>query len=329
MALFDYLKQTQRFLREAKQDFINPDDLREYVNRARREIAMRAQCIRRLTAVSGQIVTVTMTNGGTGYSNTPTFTVTTPDFPSGQGPYPNGAQAILSPIVQSGVIVACDVQFGGAGYWQPQLTITDPTGTGAVGVLNLSIAINQIKQGQEVYRFSDVDLTTFPGVDSIYMIKSVSVLFANYRYSLPCYSFSTYQAMMRQWAQQFQYVPCVCAQYGQGADGSFYMYPVPSQAYQVEFDALCIPSDLLDDQSVEALPKPWTEAVPYFAAHLAFLEIQNMNSARYFFDLFDRMVQRYSDYARPGRITNPYGRYVLPFTLGVLETLQHLANGFV
>ena len=36
-SLFDYLKQTQRFLREGKQDLLNPEDLIGYINRARRD----------------------------------------------------------------------------------------------------------------------------------------------------------------------------------------------------------------------------------------------------------------------------------------------------
>lgn len=307
MALNAYLQQTQRFLREAKQEFVNPQDMIDYINRARREVAMRAQCIRRLTPISGAIVTCTVTAGGTGYSNAPTCTITPPDFPSGQGVYPNGSQATALAIVQAGVIVAIDIQYGGAGYWQPEITITDATGTGATGTLTTS-TVNKLEQGREVYKFSDVDLSPFPGVESVYMIKSVSLLFSAFRYSLACYDFSTFQALVRQWAQQWQYVPAVCAQYGQGDDGSFYMYPIPSESYQLEWDCLCLPSDLIDDQSVEALPKPWSEAVPYFAAHLCFLELQNLNAANYFLDLFDKFVLRYSVYARPGRVINPYGR---------------------
>ena len=52
---FSYLKQTQRFLREQQQAFENPADLLSYINRARREVAARTQCIRRLTPVSGQV----------------------------------------------------------------------------------------------------------------------------------------------------------------------------------------------------------------------------------------------------------------------------------
>ena len=62
--LFGYLRQTQRFLREQKQDFENPDDLLSYINRARREVAGRTQCIRRLTPISGQVVDGTVVTGG-------------------------------------------------------------------------------------------------------------------------------------------------------------------------------------------------------------------------------------------------------------------------
>lgn len=308
MALFAYQKQTQRLLREARQDMVNIEDVTEYINRARREIAMRSQCIRRLTPISGSLISATVVDAGSGYSSSPTITIDTPDFPSGAGAYPNGDQATALAIVQGGTLAAVDIQYGGHGYFQPGYSITDATGTGASLTFSLS-GINLLNQGQEVYQFSDADLSEFPGVESIYMIKSVSLLYSNFRYSLACYPFTTYQALIRTWSQQWQYVPAVCAQYGQGVGGSFYMYPIPSQAYQMEWDCFCLPQDLTDDLSVEAIPMPWTEAVPYFAAHLGYLELQNAQFANYYLDLFDKMCLRYSQYARPGRMTNPYGRF--------------------
>ena len=113
--LFTYMKDTQRLLREQKQSFLNPQDLIAYINRARREIAMRSQCIRVLTPISGSITGWTVTAGGSGYSNTPTLSITTPDFPSGVLPYPNGDQATAQAIVQGGVITAIDSTYGGSG----------------------------------------------------------------------------------------------------------------------------------------------------------------------------------------------------------------------
>lgn len=308
MALFEYMQQTQRFLREQRQEYLNPDDLISYINRARREIAMRSQSIRVLTPSSGSIIGWSITNAGTGYSDTPTLTVSTPDFPSGALPDPAGAQATAQAIVNNGVIENIVSSYGGSGYFQPQLTIEDATGVDAAAEPILTW-INELNQGQEVYPFSGIDLSANPGCEAVYFVRSISIIYANYRYSLPVYDFSTYQALIRQYPYQYQYVPALASQFGQGTSGSFYCYPLPSQTYQYELDCQCIPSDLLDDQSYEALPMPWSDAVPYFAAHLAMLELQNFNSAKAFLDLYDTFAQRYSNYARVGRRTNPYGRY--------------------
>ena len=306
---FTHLKQTQRFLREQKQQFENPDDLLVYINRARREVAGRTQCIRRLTPISGQCVSVQVLTGGSGYVN-PVATITTPDFPSGILPSPNGRQATAGVSLNGGVITGIDINDGGDGYFEPIITITDVTGPGSGATATVAISpINTLNIGQEVYPFSNIYLGNWPGVDSVHAIKSASVIYANYRYMLPMYAFSTYQSMIRQYPFQYQYVPTFCSQFGQGAGGSFYAYPIPSQTYQWEFDCFCLPTDMTVDNSVpEAIPQPWTDAVPYMAAQLAYMELQNLNMAKYYQTEFDRMMLGYSSQARPGRAINPYGR---------------------
>lgn len=305
--LFEYMQEIQTLIHDANQQIVDPGDLTRYINRARREVAMRAQCLRVLTPISGAVTSITITNPGSGYTN-PSLVIGPPDFPSGALPFPNGSQATGNATQIGGQIFAGNVDYGGAGYFEPNVIITDPTGTGATAVAGIS-GFNQLNEGQEAYPFNLVDLSTFPGVGAVYMIKSVSLIYANYRYSLPCYDFSTYQARIRQYPFQYQYVPTICAQYGQGTNGSFYMYPIPSQTYQMEWDCFCLPQDLLTDQDVEALPGPWTDAVQYWGAYLAYLEMQNFNYARGMKAEFDEMMTRYGSYARPGRVTNQYGRY--------------------
>ena len=301
-----YLEQVQRFIRDQKQQNIDMGNLVSYVNRARREVAGRTQCCRVLTPISGQCISATVTAGGSGYTS-PTVTITPPDFPSGKTPNPLGAQATASATVQAGVITAVDILYGGDGYFQPQATVTDSTGSGATVTVAIS-PINQLNPGQEQYSFTDIDVSMVPGAGSVFAIRSVSVIYANYRYSLPMYSFSTYQAMIRQYPFQYQYVPTFCSQFGQGASGSFFAYPLPSQIYQWEFDCNVLPQNLIDNLSVELIPQPWQDAVPYFAAHLAYLELQNLNSAKFYLDLYEKTVLNYSQYARVGRVLNPYGR---------------------
>jgi len=305
--LYDYLKQVQRSVRDADQSLLNPEDLIDYINRARREIVMRAECLRALPPTSGGIETITVTNPGSNYTN-PVVTITAPDSPAGNGALPNGAQATAVAILANGTISSIDVTYGGSGYFQPQVTITDPTGTGATATAVTS-PIMTANMGQEVYSFADIPLDNFPGYGEVYAVRSVSILYANYRYSLPQYAFSEYQAMIRQFAYQYSYVPTLCSQFGQGASGSLYLYPLPSQTFQLELDCMCWPQDLATDQDAEAIPEPWTQTVPYLATHYAYLELQNLNAAEYYRRMADRLLPIYRNAVTPTRRINPYGRY--------------------
>jgi hypothetical protein len=259
-----------------------------------------------LTPSAGVITGYSVTAGGSGYSNTPTLTVSPPDFPNGMLPFPNGDQATASCTVQGGAITNIYSQYGGNGYFQPEITITDTSGTGATAKPIVG-GINLLNQGQEKYNFSDIDLSGNPGCKSVYAIRGVSIIYSGYRYSLEYLAWTRYQ-IYRAYPYQYQYTPAIFAQFGQGAGGSLFFYPLPSQALQAEYDCQCLPSDLLDDQSVEAIPDPWTDAVPFYAAHFAMAEIGNLNASRMYLDLYKEFALSYSQFSRIGRASNPYGR---------------------
>ncbi len=311
--LYTYLQQVQRFIRDSDQKYINPADLTVYVNRARRNIALRTQSVRILSPVYGSVTTASITNGGTGYSN-PVATISAPDFPGGTLLDPNGAQATATVQQIGGVITNIAITYGGQGYFSPVITITDnvtlPTvaGTGATATVAIT-PIMQTQGGQEVYNFDQIPLENFPGVAEVFWVNSVSIIYASFRYSLMCYSFSTYQALLRNYPRSYQYIPSVFAQLGRGTSGSLYCYPVASAPYQLELDCFCMPSDLLDDESEEAIPQPWQDLVPHLAAHYAFLELQNLNAANYFMTLFEKNMTDYSSWASPRRVSNRYGRW--------------------
>jgi len=304
--LFEYQKQVQRFLRDQKQSTNSLDAILSYVNRARREIALRTQCIRVLTSSAGAISGYTLTAPGSGYSNSPTATVTAPDFPSGMLPHPNGSQATATVQAAGGVVTGLTSTYGGAGYFQPVVTIADTTGTGATAT-PIVTGLNLLNQGQEKYLFSDIDLSGNPGCQSVYAVRGMAIIYSGYRYSVEAIAWSRYQ-IYRAYPYQYQYVPALLSQYGQGVNGSYFVYPIPSQSLQAELDCQCLPSDLIDDQSFEAIPAPWTDAVPYFAAALAFQELQNYNAARYMQDQYEKFALTYSQFTRIGRGLNVYGR---------------------
>jgi len=302
--LFEYQQQIQRFLRDQRQRQINPDDLISYINRARREIAMRTQSIRIVPPTSGAIVAIHVTNPGSGYTS-PTVVISAPDYPNHTLVNPNGAQATADAIVIGGQIASVSVSYGGDGYQQPVAAIIDPTGIGAT----LSVEVEPIwttNAFQEIYNLSDIPVGHFPGVKSIFAVRGIALIYANYRYALPCYPWSIYQAFIRQYPRQYIYVPTFCTRFRPGAQGSWNFYPIPSTVYPWDWDCLGLPANLEDDESEEALSEPWTDAVPYLGASLAMEELQNLNAARYYQDKYDTYVKRYSGYAQPGFVTNPY-----------------------
>ncbi len=306
MALFDYMETTQGFLRDRAQKNMNPDDLIRYINRARREIAMRSQCLRVVPPTSAPIETIQVATPGSGYTN-PTVVISAPDLPNGKIPYPNGAQATATAQQIGGQIANVSIGFGGSGYAMPTATITDPTGSGATLTVQTS-PISTFNANQERYLFSDFPISAEPGIKSVFAVLDVSILYNNLRYTLLQYAFSEYQAFIRQYPFQFSYVPVAYSMFNAGTTGGILVYPFPSQQYPFEPDCLCLPQDLTSDQDFEALPEPWTEGVPFLAAHYAFAELQSYNNARYWLEQWQMWTLRYSNYARPRMIGSPYGR---------------------
>lgn len=306
MTLFAYMESVQGFVRDRSQKVFNPEDIRRHINRARREIAMRSQCIRVVPPISGSIMEIQVKTGGTGYTN-PTVVISGPDLPGGTSSYPGGAQATALASQVGGVITNVSVSFGGSGYFNPSVTITDPTGMGAT-VTPLLSPINSLYQNQERYNFSSFPLGTFPGVRAVFAVLDCAILYDNLRYRLLYYPFSEYQAFIRNYPFQYSYVPVVYTQLGDGTQGSLLMYPFPSQTYAFEPDCLCLPIDLQTDADYEAIGEPWSQGIPYLAASYCFEEAQAYNNSRYWADRAKEALPRYSAYARPRMIVTPYGR---------------------
>lgn len=100
--------------------------------------------------------------------------------------------------------------------------------------------------------------------------------------------------------------PETWAQYGQGSaapavgsgqSGSFYLDPMPDDIYTLYCDCNCYPIELADDTTFEAIPYPFTDAVPFFAAYYALLGSQ-MQARRADAEAFYGYYQTFLDRAR-------------------------------
>jgi len=318
--LYTYMQDVYRLLgRDETQADWNPDDLIRYINIARSEVAAQSQCVRRTSPVSGSVLSVTVTNPGTGYSN-PIATVSPPDFPDGYFTHPNGAQATLQAQQIGGQISNIDITFGGSGYFQPAVTITDSgggTGHGATATAQVT-PIMATQFNQEVYSFSQIPIQSMPGLQSVLSIRSIQVIWTSWAWTVARCSFSKYQALIKQYVNQFQAPPIWCCQFGQGVDGTVHLFPRPDQVYQLVFDFSALPMDLTDDLSVEAIPDPWRNAVQFYAAHLALLSKASLQPAfmplalQYFNSkdggMFATHMRRARAFSQPGVVSSYYGR---------------------
>lgn len=100
--------------------------------------------------------------------------------------------------------------------------------------------------------------------------------------------------------------PARWAQYAQGSTGSFYLDPIPDLIYVLTLDCTCYPINLVDDTTVEAIPPLWTDAVAFFAAHLAYLNAQKMDSSKNMLDMYQMFLKRARSAANPAVNTYLY-----------------------
>lgn len=100
--------------------------------------------------ISGTIASIPVTNGGSGYSSSPVFTVSAPDVVGGN-------TAVITAVISAGVVTSISISSGGTGYINtPSITFTGGGGTGLVlGTPVLQTTTN----GSAVLKYAGVTTT--------------------------------------------------------------------------------------------------------------------------------------------------------------------------
>jgi hypothetical protein len=99
--------------------------------------------------------------------------------------------------------------------------------------------------------------------------------------------------------------PKYWALFGQGAAGTIWVNP-PDGPYVLRLDTVCYPSSLMTDADPEALPYQWTDAVPYYAAYLGYVQAQDIDRARAMMQLYQHYMQRARGTATPSVLPHQY-----------------------
>jgi hypothetical protein len=199
--LFTYQRRVQRFLRDTRTLVVNPDNIKDYINEARAQLAGESECLR------------------------------------------------------------------------------------VMGSLTLAAGTN-------LYPFSSISLGAASGIGGILNVRAMWYVVASgqkWMRPRPFEWFSLYE-LNNPVPQQGP--PKLWSQYAQGSTGSLYVSPIPDQAYTVPADCTCYPVDLVDDTTVEAIPKLWTYAIPYYATYLAMMEMETGGDT----GAAEKMFAKYKEY---------------------------------
>lgn len=177
-----------------------------------------------------------------------------------------------------------------------------------------------------VYNFSSI--TTLPtGVQGVYNVRQAS------RVSGTGYAYMGSRPYP--WAKMYWLsgsapaaaAPTEWAQYGIGTTGSLVLDHVPNTTYVLSLDASCYPVLLTDDSTAEAIPYPYQDAVPFFAAYYAYMSAQRQEDA-------DVMLRRYEDFVKraqkdsvPNVLSNQYDQQEAPGGMPIGMPANMLGGG--
>ena len=133
---------------------------------------------------------------------------------------------------------------------------------------------------------------TNQGVRDIVDVVSVSVSWGGNRPSLNWMPWEDLQALARAYATGVTSYPFAWSGLGSGSKGQVWLFPIPqitalqgssgslsAPAGEMEWQVTCLPSYLNTNDDYEALPSSVTDAVPFLAAHYAFLGSQRYGMA--------------------------------------------------
>lgn len=312
MALTAYEKQTQRLLHDPNALAYTLADIDTYINLARAQIAIEGECVTALLS-GGTVTALSISAGGTGYAGTLAINFTGV-----------GAQAFATGTIAGGSVASVTLTTGGWG-WIPAsgLVVTalgSTSGSNATIVATVDNSATTVT-GQEVLQFSTLNNLlsawnsatggNLPGLQGMNQVIKIFSIACNqqgtYKPMLTQKPWSEFQAYLRIYSNTQQNYPTYWAQLGQGVNGSIYLFPWPAQPLQLDIQCAVTPVALVNDTTPEAIPYPWTDAVPYYAAYLAYMNSSRAEDAERLYQLYTIFMKRARAYSEAPFMPDWYG----------------------
>jgi len=171
------------------------------------------------------------------------------------------------------------------------------------------------------YPFSLVNLGGAPGVAGIFNIRTLWYNVGSGQKWIRPRSFEWFSLYELNNPVPDSGAPLAWTQFGQGTTGSIFMAPIPDIAYTCPADVVGYPIDLVNDSTVEAIPKPWTDAVCYYTAYLAYLSAQSparQADAQRMFDMYSEFMNRARRFSNPTVLPGQYAQAPNPTRMNQL-----------
>ena len=284
MALDTYIAQVRRLLHDANGTFWQDSELTDDINQARNRIALDSGNVRTLFTFylsanqeaypyQGAVGSVTVTAAGSGYTAAPSVTFT------GGGGSGITATAAISGDTVSGITITAN----GSGFTAaPTVSFSGGGGSGSTATASIMQAFD---------------------------ILNISVNRGNSWMALGYTYFTEFQAKARYY-RSVSGQPVLWSKGPPATTGGgdyFYIFQIPSEAYQSDIDAIIQPNALVDDTTVEQLTYPYTDLVQYYAAYLAKFKQQEMSEAANFMRIYETILRNGTSMRYQRRVPNPYG----------------------
>ena len=261
MALSDYITDTKGLLNDTLGTFTSQAQLIRWINEARRQAAKRTGCIRRL--VTGQ--------SAFGASTQPGFFI------------PGAAQPGMMPdaFAQPGG----NAQTGGSDFNSDFNSDFGPQGSTSTGSVGAVQGVLQTIPGVERYPyagfFNPVLRAQHAGCDEIIDVIDLSVNWGGaLRPALDWMPWDNFQAYCRAYAVLNSSYPAIWAVMNDGTQGEIWLFPVPSQAGEIEADCFVTPKPLYTNDDFDAIPPGFREAIKFGAAALVYLATKRYSDAQ-------------------------------------------------
>jgi hypothetical protein len=165
--------------------------------------------------------------------------------------------------------------------------------------------------GQQPYPFTGMTLiaapTLPPGLGGVGNVRRAYLsLFSGGRRRLEMRAWEWFDTYWLSVSAPVPGQPQITSRLQPGLNGTLWFAPPPDAAYPILIDAVAYPAPLAGDGDPEALPQPWTDAVPFYAAYLAALSMQQPDAAAAMWAEYQKFETRGTQLTTPSVMPRSY-----------------------